>query len=138
MRTFSLYQGSNCERSYVYTKYIHVTDPFYMPKMRNKYRGWVNTPPQRITKYLDDRQGPNRFLELTITNPKLLRSITNHKGRCVVDRYISDWTTGKYYLESYSCTIYKIDKDVVIFDATFFSTTDSTTLLRANAIKKLI
>lgn len=144
MRTFSLYQGSNCERSYKYTKYIHVTDPFYLGRPRISrggkllYRGWMNAAPQRLTKRLDDREGPNRFLELIITNPKLLRDITNHKGRCIVDRYISDWNTGKYFLESYSCTIYKIDNDVVVFDATFFSITDTTTLLRASALKKLI
>jgi hypothetical protein len=151
---FNFYEGKNVIQSYVYNHYLHIIDPFYMPKKSLSQK--IKRKSNRISKGLpsvDER--PIRFLhrydkylkpgfssiEFKILDFKLLQRVENHKGDFMIDRYIIEWETKKYFLKRCEGTLYRVEGNIAIFFLKQYDMINEDILLsweRENILTKLL
>lgn len=112
MIELDLYEEINCKRTNVYDKYRHIYDPFFVRLHFNKkLNKWIGNQ-LRLAKPFGD----NSF-ELTITDEKLLKKISENKNKIIlIRRHIIAWGTEKYFIKEMKvCPIF-IDINIVVFE----------------------
>lgn len=112
MIELDLYEEINCKRTNVYDKYRHIYDPFFVRVHFNKkLNKWIGNQ-RRLAKPFGD----NSF-ELTITDEKLLKKISENKNNIVLmRRHIITWGTEKYFIKEMKVSPIFIDNNIVIFE----------------------
>jgi len=140
MQLFELWEGKNCKRSHIYDKYIRFTCPFHIGRyyLRSVRKGMQSKPNQVFKhKLLDELK--IHIVELTITDNSLLQEILNKDGEFLLDRYLIEWASKKYFLYRYKASVYFVDNNVVVFKILLqYDRVDEVQLNRELLIKKLL
>lgn len=113
-----IYEGSNANCSNIYNRYLHIVNPYKIPKKTHfrRGKGYEKTNPTILIHRMDQTI-PNNYdttLEFKITNDKLLEQLKNIEGEFLLDRYIVEWKSKKYFLKRYTASVYKIEYDIVV------------------------
>jgi hypothetical protein len=113
-----IYEGSNVNRSNIYNRYLRIVDPYKIPK-KHYFRKSKNYEKENPTILIHrmDQTIPNNYdttLEFKITNDKLLEQLKNTEGEFLLDRYIVECKSKKYFLKRYTASVYKIEYDIVV------------------------
>ncbi len=147
---FSFYEGINVERSHVYDRYIRVTDQYRSFSKRSKPRrtdkfGYLESAPTRIIHKLchewcdiQDTTTHMIMIEFKLLDDLLIKNILNHIGQYLIDRYIVEWKSGKYFLNRYKVSLSFVDGDIFIFNGSLYDTIDEVKLDRDMKISKLL
>lgn len=122
MQLFELWEGKNCQRSHVYDKYIRFTCPFHIAKWhlrdrRRRVKIEIESKHNQIGEHkLIKSKSQVHIVELTIADNSLLQEILlNKEGEFLLDRYLIEWTSKKYFLYRYKASVYFIDNNIVVF-----------------------
>jgi hypothetical protein len=111
-----IYEGSNANCSNIYNRYLHIVNPYKIPK-KSHFRKVYERKNPTICIHRMKQIIPNNYdttLEFKITDDKLLEELKNIKGEFLLDRYIVEWKSKKYFLKRYKTIIYKIENDIVV------------------------
>lgn len=114
-----IYEGSNANCSNIYNRYLRIVDPYKIPKKYyfRKYKNYERENPTILIHRMEQIITSNydTTLEFKITE-KLLNDIKNIPTgeEFLLDRYIVECKSKKYFLKRYIVVIYKIEDDIVV------------------------
>jgi hypothetical protein len=112
-----IYEDSDANQSNIYNRYLYIVDPYKIPR-KTHFRGkcYEKENPTIIIHRMEQIIPSNydTTLEFKITNSFILEQLKNTKGEFLLDRYIVEWKSKKYFLKRYNAIIYKIEGDIVV------------------------
>lgn len=124
-----LYESINCERSYKYSNYVKIYNIY--PTKRYQYKK-SSILIERMDFYLNPKEKYTSFIEFKITDNRLLDILSANKELSLfLNRFIVDWSSGKYIRNKYQAKIYHIDYDIVIFKILHISSEELDTYPKA-------
>ena len=122
-----IYEGNSIKCSNIYNRYLRIIDPYhlgYIPRIGSNHRKrkfnelnkGINTPIRlrhRMSQIIPNKY--NITLEFRISDSNLLNKLKEMgNNEFLLDRYIVEWNSKKYFLKRYNAVVYKIEGDIVV------------------------
>ncbi len=136
-----IYEGNNAVCSNIYNRYLHIIEPYKIPKRKyfGKRKVYEKENPiliHKMAQIIPDNY--TQTLEFKILDKELIEKLKNIEGEFLLDRYIVEWKSKKYFLNKYNSIIYKIEGDIVVIFSKMYQQINEVVLDRENKLNALL